>query len=73
VRVFVRRPGDQESEPLALRPPSSIAEVARAIHQELGEACTGAHVWGDSAQFPGQRVGRSHAVADGDTIEVLVR
>jgi small GTP-binding protein len=73
IRVFVRRPGDQESEPLALRPPASIADVAGAIHQELGQECTGAHVWGDSAQFPGQRVGRSHPVADGDTIEVLVR
>jgi small GTP-binding protein len=73
IRVFVRRPGDQESEPLALRPPASIADVAGAIHQELGQECTVAHVWGDSAQFPGQRVGRSHPVADGDTIEVLVR
>ncbi len=73
MRVFVRRPGDQESEPLALRPPASIEDVARAIHQELGEECTGARVWGDSAQFPGQRVGRSHTVADDDTIEILVR
>ncbi len=73
MRVFVRRPGDEESEPLALRPPASIADVARAIHQELAEECTGARVWGDSAQFPGQRVGRSHTVTDDDTIEVLVR
>ena len=73
MRVFVRRPGDHESEPLALHPPASIADVARTIHQELAEECTGARVWGESAQFPGQRVGRSHLVADDDTIEVLVR
>ena len=60
------------SEPLALHPPASVADVARTIHQELEQECTGARVWGDSAQFPGQRVGRTHAVADGDTIEVLV-
>ena len=73
MRVFVRRPGEEESEPLALHPPASVADVARTIHQELEQECTGARVWGDSAQFPGQRVGRTHAVADGDTIEVLVR
>src|SRR4051812_34634510 len=48
-RVFVRRRGDKDPEPLALHPPAAIAEVARAIHQELGQECTGAHVWGDSA------------------------
>jgi uncharacterized protein len=73
VRVFVRRPGEEESELLALRPPASVADVARAIHQELAQACTGARVWGGSARFAGQRVGRAHMVADGDTIEVLVR
>jgi uncharacterized protein len=73
MRVFVRRPGEEESEPLAVHPPASVADVARTIHQELEQECTGARVWGDSAQFPGQRVGRTHAVVEGDTIEVLVR
>lgn len=44
MRVFVRRPGDEESEPLALRPPASVADVARTIHQRLEQDCTGARV-----------------------------
>jgi len=29
-------------------------------------------VWGPSARFEGQRVGRDHVVADDDTVEILV-
>jgi small GTP-binding protein len=73
IRVFLRRPGDQESEPLSLHPPATVLDVARTIHHEVADECRGARVWGPSARFEGQRVGREHVVADGDTIEVLTR
>ena len=73
IRVFVRRPGDRESEPLPLHPPATVVDVARTIHHEVAEECRGARIWGPSARFDGQRVGRDHVVADGDTIEVLSR
>jgi small GTP-binding protein len=71
VRVFVRRHGEDESEPVALRPPASVLDVARTIHAEVADACRGADVWGPSARFPGQRVGRDHVVVDGDTVEIV--
>ena len=46
-------------------------DAADAVHHELADACTGARVWGPSARFDGQRVGRDHEVADGDVVEVL--
>jgi hypothetical protein len=73
VRVFVRRPGETDGEPVALHPPATVTDVAREIHQEVAEACRGARIWGASARFAGQRVGRDHAVADGDTVEIIVR
>jgi uncharacterized protein len=73
IRVFLRRPGHEEAEPQALNPPATVADVARTIHQEVEAACTGARIWGSSARFDAQRVGRDHVVADGDTIEVLTR
>jgi uncharacterized protein len=73
IRVFLRRPGQDEAEPQPLHPPATVADVARTIHHEVEAACTGARIWGPSARFDAQRVGRDHAVADGDTIEVLVR
>ena len=73
IRVFVRKPGEADADSLALHPPATVAGVAHAIHHELGDACSGARVWGPSARFDGQRVGRDHVVADGDTVEILVR
>ena len=73
VRVFVRRPGDDETEPVALHPPVIVAAVARAIHHDLERQCRGARVWGPSARFDGQRVGRDHELADGDVVEVVTR
>jgi uncharacterized protein len=73
IRVFLRRPGQDDAEPQPLHPPATVADVARTIHQDVEAACTGARIWGPSARFDAQRVGREHVVADGDTIEVLVR
>jgi small GTP-binding protein len=73
IRVFLRRPGQQDAEPQPLRPPATVADVARTIHHDVEAACAGARIWGPSARFDAQRVGRDHVVADGDTIEVLTR
>ncbi len=73
IRVFLRKPGDDDVEPLALHPPATVAAVARAIHADVERAFSGAHVWGPSARFAGQRVGRDHVVADGDTIEIVTK
>jgi small GTP-binding protein len=67
LRVYLQDGGD----PVALRPPATVADVADSIHHELGVRCVGALVWGPSALFDGQRVGRAHALADGDTVEIL--
>ncbi len=61
------------SDPLALRPPATVLDVADSIHHELAEHCAGARVWGPSARFDGQRVGPQHELHDGDIVEVLSR
>ena len=67
VRVYLR--GDDE--PVALRPPVTVFDVADSIHHDLAARCEGARLWGASARFPGQRVGREHVLADGDEVEIL--
>jgi small GTP-binding protein len=69
VRIHLRDNGD----PVALQPPVTVLDVADTIHHELRERCTGARVWGPSARFPGQQVGREYELSDGDTVEVLDR
>jgi small GTP-binding protein len=71
IRVFTRRPGSAEADPLAVHAGATVEDVAAALHGELAEASVGARVWGDSVRFAGQRVGRDHKVADGDVVEVL--
>jgi small GTP-binding protein len=73
IRVFPRRDGEPADEPYALPEGATVADLADRIHHELGAACKGAHVWGPSAQFDGQRVGRGHVLADGDVVEVVTR
>jgi len=69
VRVHLRDGGD----PVALQPPATVLDVADTIHHELRERCAGARVWGPSARFPGQQVGREYELSDGDAVEILDR
>jgi small GTP-binding protein len=71
IRVHLRSGGAADPEPLALDSGSTVAEVADHVHHELGATFSGARVWGPSARFEGQRVGRDHRVEDGDTVEIL--
>jgi ribosome-interacting GTPase 1 len=71
VRVYLRRDGRADSEPLAMLDGETVIDVAAAIHKDLAAAFKGARVWGPSAKFDGQQVGREHVVMDGDSVEVL--
>ena len=69
IRVWLRKDGTTDEEPLALDPASTVADVANSIHHDLASNFSGARVWGPSARFEGQRVGREHQVSDGDVVD----
>ena len=71
IRVYLRHNGRVEEEPLAMPPGVTIADVAREIHKDLAVTCRTARLWGPSARFAGQQVGREHRVQDGDAVEIL--
>jgi small GTP-binding protein len=71
IRVYLRRGSEVDGEPAALHPGATVEDVAAGIHGDLAAVCRGARVWGPSARFAGQQVGRGHVVADGDTVEIL--
>jgi ribosome-interacting GTPase 1 len=71
IAVRLRNAGVLDEEPVALHPPATVADVADTIHHDLAASLSGARVWGPSAKFDGQRVGRDHEVADGDAVEIL--
>ncbi len=72
IRVYLRHDGHVDEEPLALRPGATIADVATAIHKSLGASCRTARLWGPSARFPGQQVGRDQRVQDGDVVKIVM-
>jgi small GTP-binding protein len=71
LRVRLRNNGAVDPEPLALEPGATVADVADSVHHDLAASFSGARVWGASARFAGQRVGREHPVRDGDVVEIL--
>ena len=71
IRVRLRVDGATDPEPLALEPRATVEDVADWVHHDLAASFSGARVWGPSARFDGQRVGRDHAVQDGDVVEIL--
>jgi small GTP-binding protein len=71
IRVRLRHEGETEAEPLALEPGATVAEVAAKVHRSLAGTFRGARVWGPSARFAGERVGRDHEVEDGDVVEIV--
>ena len=71
MRVYLGRGGEPDGHPLALRPPVTVADAARDIHNDVAARARGARVWGPSARFAGQRVGLTHELADGDIVEVI--
>jgi ribosome-interacting GTPase 1 len=71
IAINLRSDGAIDEEPVALHPPATVADVAGTIHHDLAATISGARIWGPSAKFDGQRVGRDHTVADGDVVEIL--
>ncbi len=71
VRVYLRHAGEVDDEPVALHPGATVGDVADSIHHHLAQSFSAARVWGPSARFEGQRVGRAHGVVDGDVVEIL--
>ena len=73
IRVLPRRDGKVDEEPFALPEGATVADLADRVHHDLGASSPGALVWGPSARFDGQRVGRAHVLSDGDVVEVVTR
>jgi len=72
VRVYTKQPGEDKPspEPLVLRKGATVLDVAERIHSKLCENFKYAKIWGPSAKYPGERVGKNHVVMDGDIIEI---
>lgn len=73
LRVYTKSPGKapEHGRPFTLRRGQTVEDVARLVHQDLASSFKYARLWGKSG-FGGQHVGRAHALADGDVVELHV-
>ena len=74
IRVYVKPPGKPPDleEPVILRLGDTIGALLKRLPSELDRAFRAAQVWGKSARFPGQTVGRDHVLSDEDIVTVVV-
>jgi uncharacterized protein len=74
IRIYVKPPGkppDRE-EPVILREGATVSDLLHRLPSELDRSFRAAQVWGRSARFPGQTVGREHVLGDEDVVTVVV-
>ena len=60
--------GAKADEPMVMPTASTVEDLARMIHKDLAQRLKRARVWGTSAKFPGQQVGKTHVLADMDVV-----
>ena len=74
VRIYTKEPNSEPSEkPLVLRKGATVLDVAKAIHRYFYENFAYARIWGPSAKYPGEKVGPTHTLMDGDVVEIHTR
>ena len=75
MRIYVKPPGREADleEPVILRKGESVDSLLHRLPAELAHGFRAALVWGRSARFPGQTVGREHRLADKDIVTILVQ
>jgi ribosome-interacting GTPase 1 len=74
MRIYMKPPGRDPDleEPVILRKGSTVGDLLVRLPGELDRTFKAAQVWGPSARFPGQTVGRDHPLQDTDIITVVV-
>ncbi len=75
IRVYTKAPGKppENARPFTLRHgQQTVGDVARLVHRDMAKTLKYARVWGASVTADGQHVGRDHALADRDTVELHV-
>ena len=71
IRVFPRshQAGNTPDEkPVIIPANSTIEDFANKIHKDIAKKLKYAKVWGCSVKFPGQQVGKGHALSDMDMV-----
>jgi ribosome-interacting GTPase 1 len=72
IRIYTKEPSDREASPnpIVAKEGTTAIDIAKELHSSLYRRFQYGRVWGRSAKYPGQKVGSSHVLKDGDTLEI---
>ena len=75
MRVYTKDPGTKiiSKKPIVLTNGNLVIDVAREIHSELYRDFKYVRLWGPSSKYPGEKVGRTHILKDGDIVEIHIK
>ena len=57
-------------KPIVVERGANVIDIAKKLHSELYKKFKFARMWGPSAKYPGEKVGVSHVLKDGDIVEI---
>lgn len=70
IRVFVKdSSGTTEHRPIVVAEGATVESVIEQLPETMAKQFHSAKIWGVSAKFPGQLVGKTHVLSDGDILE----
>lgn len=72
IRIYTKEPSSKKpsKKPLVVKEGTSVIEIAKKLHSEMYKGFKYARIWGPSAKYPGEKVGASHILMDGDIVEI---
>lgn len=73
IRVYLKPQGGKvdKEEPLILKKGDRIKDLCKNIHRGLTKDFRYARIWGESAKYPGQEVGKEHELKDEDIVTII--
>ncbi|MFA6333723.1 MAG: GTP-binding protein [Methanoregula sp.] len=74
MRVYLKPVGEDADleEPLIIRRKSTVEDVCNKLHREFVQKFRYGRIWGKSVKHPGQRIGLTHKLVDGDILSIVV-
>lgn len=74
MRVFTKASAKKKvgDEPVIMKLNSTVGDLCNRVHKEFSKKFRFARIWGKSALFPGQKVGKEHILKEGDIVRIFL-
>jgi small GTP-binding protein len=75
VRIYLKKIGrlPDMKAPLIMKKGSKVSDVSKRVHKDFAYKLDYARIWGPSAKFPEQKVGKEKVLRDGDIVELHIK